>query len=294
MDNERIYNSYRRSLTVAGRSSYTLKGYRTSYDAFIRITGARLEEITRADLETFLEVRMTEVKPVTVDRDYRNLRALINWLLVEEWLPVKVSPLARVSPPEFDPGMPRILTEKELKALLRACAGTRFIDRRDEAMVRLASECGGGRRGEMLSQTVDSVDWRHDLVKFAGKTGERWIPIGTRTMASLDRYMKSRARHRHADLEALWLTGRGAMPIGTFRDILLRRAAKAGIGEIHPHTLRHTAAHRAMEAGMSSSDLETLFGWTPGSVMPGRVYGRTLRVSRAHNASRSLSLGDRL
>lgn len=64
-----------------------------------------------------------------------------------------------------------------------------------------------------------------------------------------------------------------------------------GVEGLHPHSLRHTAAHRWKDAGGSEEDAEELFGWTPGSGMVKR-YGKTARSARAERAARRMTLAD--
>jgi integrase/recombinase XerC len=292
VNDDRIWTSYVRGLKLARRSPLTIR----NYEKTARLLRSYLKEISftdasRSDLEGFFELRLEQVRPSTVHGDYVNLRPFYNWLVAEEYM--SKSPLTRIKPIQFEYKVPRVLTDAELKALFAACRGNRFYDKRDEAMLRLMSEVGGARRAEIIGMTVDDIDFAHDTVRVQGKTGERWIPFGTRTGLALDKYLRARDKNKYAELPNLWLSYRGAVPTQTVWWIVTRQAAKAGLGHVYPHTLRHTAAHRAHEAGMSPADMEVLFGWTPGSAMT-RIYGRATKVVRAQNASRNLSLGDRV
>lgn len=45
------------------------------------------------------------------------------------------------------------------------------------------------------------------------------------------------------------------------RQMIGRRGEQAGIPGLHPHQLRHSAAHRWMAEGGSEGDAMRLFGW---------------------------------
>jgi integrase/recombinase XerD len=292
VNDDRILSSYIRGLKLQQRSAHTLRNYDKSLRMLRTfLDGVSLTEAGREDLEAFFEHRGTQVVASTVHGDYVNLRPFYNWLLVEEY--ISRNPMARIKAPAFEYKTPRVLSDAELKALFAACKGNRFLDKRDEAMLRLMSEIGGARRGEMVNMSLDDVDFTHDLVKLSGKTGTRYVPFGSKTGLALDRYLRVRDKARHVALPNLWIGYKGAAPSQTFWWVVKRRSELAGIGTIHPHTLRHTAAHRAMEAGMSEADMETLFGWSPGSAMT-RVYGRATRVVRAQNSARNFGLGDKV
>jgi len=67
------------------------------------------------------------------------------------------SPMERVKPPLVPEQPVAVLTEAQIEALLRACGGTAFEDRRAEAIVRLLLDTGI-RRGECAGLTIDDID----------------------------------------------------------------------------------------------------------------------------------------
>jgi integrase len=71
-----------------------------------------------------------------------------------------------------------------------------------------------------------------------------------------------------------------------------RRCERAGIGRIHPHQLRHTAAHVWMANGGGETDAMRLFGWKSRSMLS--RYGASAADERARDAHRRLALGDRV
>jgi integrase len=70
----------------------------------------------------------------------------------------------------------------------------------------------------------------------------------------------------------LWFGLHGRFSGEGIRQMLIKRTRQAGVGHIHPHQFRHTAAHRWLLAGGQEQDLARIAGWTPGSAMLGR-YG---------------------
>jgi integrase len=59
----------------------------------------------------------------------------------------------------------------------------------------------------------------------------------------------------------LWLGKKGAMTDSGVRQRLERRAAEAGIENLHPHRFRHTFAHRWLVEGGQKQDLMRIAGW---------------------------------
>jgi integrase len=74
--------------------------------------------------------------------------------------------------------------------------------------------------------------------------------------------------------------------------MLHRRRRQAAIPAIHPHQLRHTAAHNWLAAGGNEGDAMRLFGGRTREML-GR-YGAALADVRAREAFRRIAPGDQL
>jgi len=75
-------------------------------------------------------------------------------------------------------------------------------------------------------------------------------------------------------------------------EVVGRRAKMAGLGHVHAHQLRHSAAHAWLAAGGAEQDLMRRMGWR-GRDMLGR-YATSTADARAIEAARRLNLGDRM
>ncbi len=185
------------------------------------------------------------------------------------------------------------LSDEEIKALIKACAGKDLRARRDEALIRLMVETGT-RAGEAAALLLADVDLREGVaIVRRGKGGKgRRVPFGPQTALALDRYLRLRRAHSLADSSpALWLGDRGK-PFnydGLHRS-LRYRADVAGIQGFHPHKLRHTAAHRWLAAGGSEGGLMAVAGWTRPDML--LRYTRAQASSRAAEEARRLNLGE--
>jgi site-specific recombinase XerD len=258
-------------------------------------------QLTKADLEQYFVDLLEAMRDTSAGIAFRSLRAFYNWAVADEL--VERSPMAKLSEPSTEDRPPDMATDDEIRALLKACAGKSFEDRRDTAMILLLCEPGTPRRAEMVANPgrdghtgmlLADLDMRGNKVGFMGK-GAKWrtIPFGLRTGRALDWYLRVRGKHKLAHLPHLWLGQRGKeLTIWGLRQMLARRSRQAEIRLVKPHMLRHTSAHTWKLNGGSEEDMEALFGWTPGSGMA-RRYGRTARISRAEKAARKMSLADR-
>lgn len=292
-DNDLTLTDWRRSLRAANLAPRTVESYLESARAFAAFLGTDRDLLTvsRRDVEAFIEHLLDTRSPSTAAVRYRSLQQLYRWALGEEL--ITASPMATMRPPAIPEKPVPVIAETDLRALLKACEGTGFTERRDMAMIRLMSQPGGLRAAEVIGLAVDDFDLDTDVALVLGKGRRpRTVPFGAKTGQALSRYLRVRRTHRLAAKPALWLAQKGAVTDSGLRQMLERRCALAGITRIHPHQLRHTAAHAWFEAGGSESDAMRLFGWRSRERLT--RYASSTADDRARIAARRLSLGDRL
>jgi hypothetical protein len=89
-------------------------------------------------------------------------------------------------------------------------------------------------RAENLSPAT-IVTYMQSIARLAG------VPsgIGMKGDRALDRYLRARAKHPHAQLPWLWLGPKGRLTATGTAQMIKRRGAEAGLPGLHPHALRH-------------------------------------------------------
>lgn len=229
-------------------------------------------------------------EPATAQLRHLAVRRFARWLHAEGEL--DADPLAGMRPPKLDTKVIPVLSDDELRRLVKACEGRSLRDRRDEALVRLMLETGL-RAGEVVALHLEDVDVAGGtlLVRRGKGGGGRIVPFSAQAARSLDRYLRLRRGHVLADTAALWLGERsyGLGYDGLYR-ALRKRARAAGIARFHPHMLRHTAAHRWLAADGSEGGLMAIAGWRRRDMLD--RYAAATRASRAVDEARGLHLGD--
>ncbi|GAA1838042.1 tyrosine-type recombinase/integrase [Microlunatus capsulatus] len=290
-----LERSFLRHLRAEGLSPGTLRLYGQSVTFFSRWLEAEgrtatLDELNRPAIREWLAGLNERQEAGTVKTRYRGLFRFCGWLVDEQEL--EENPMRTLSPPVLKAKPVPVITDLELAALLKACAGKEFSDRRDEAMVRLLLDCGV-RVAELCGLTVDGVDLDQGMALVLGKGSKvRPVYFSARTVRALDRYQRMRRSHRWAHLDALFLTQRGGMSTDGARERVRLRGEQAGITDLHPHRFRHTFAHDFLMSGGQERDLKRLAGWSSDAML--ERYGASAADARAKAAAQRLKRGDRV
>jgi site-specific recombinase XerD len=288
--------SWVRALRAGGKSPRTIESYVgavTGFSDWCAVNGRPIAPSLqrRADVEDYIGWIIDTRSSGTAGVRYRSLRQWFRWLASEN---ESDDVMAGMAHPKLDEHPPAIISDDQLRALLEVTKGRDFIDRRDNAMFRILIDTGM-RRGELAGMRVVDVDLDGQVLLIQrSKTGKgRLVPIGTKTTAATDRYLRLRPAHRNASRPELWLGLHGPLTGEGVRQMLINRCRQAGIPELFVHQFRHTAAHRWLLAGGQEQDLARIAGWTPGSAMLAR-YGASAASERARAAHQRIAPGDSL
>ena len=171
--------------------------------------------------------------------------------------------------------LPRVLTDLQADRLIAAVGERTEAERaeaeraeairlRDLAIVELLYGCGL-RVAELCGLDLDSVDRGRNLVRVVGKGDkERAVPFGRPAAEALDAWTDARGRPMlcaPVSGDALFVGVRGGR-IGTrsVRALVHHAAAVAGVPDIGPHGLRHSAATHLLEGGADLRSVQELLG----------------------------------
>jgi integrase/recombinase XerD len=288
-----LLDSWALHLRAERKSAETIDSYTRGVQQFLGWCGAEgtpavLDRPTVNAFVAALHERGAE--PATARARQLAVRRFSAWLADEE--EIARDELVGLTPPKLDQKVVERLSDEQIRALVKACAGREFRDRRDDAIVRFMLE-SAARAGEVVAMTTADLDLPRGIaIVRRGKGGKgRPVPFGPQTGRAIDRYLRMRRTHRLADTPPLWLgeRGKGFTYQGLYR-ALAYRAELAGIPDFHPHLTRHTAAQRWLDAEGSEGGLMAVAGWTRRDMLD--RYTRATASERAAEEARRLGLGD--
>ncbi|WP_199827661.1 tyrosine-type recombinase/integrase, partial [Streptomyces specialis] len=247
--------------------------------------------VTRAHIEAFQAWMIDTRSASTALNKHKALQQFFKWLQLSEE-EIDRSPMERVKQPKTPGRLVPVMPEADTAKVLATCKGKAFTQLRDEAIIRLLCNTGA-RLSEVGRLTVEDIDLNTDSVRYHGKgSKDRRVRFGPRTARAVSRYLRSRAKHKGADLPQLWLAERGGRPLepNGIKIMLKRRGLAAGLSGVHAHRWRHTFAHAWKRAGADTGDLMLLLGWTSED-MP-RRYGASAAAERAQETHLRIGIGD--
>ena len=215
--------------------------------------------------------------PATVARKLAALRGFFRTLV--ELGERADNPAELLSSPKRHQHLPRVLKPADVATLLDHIAATTPLELRDRALFELAY-ASGLRAEELVSRDCEAIDFDAERVRVEGK-GERTrlVPIGEHALGAIEGYL-GRARPALANGEnaALFLskTGRRLSTSDVRRRLRvwtrLASAEAPGVGDLHPHALRHSFATHLLEGGADLRAIQELLGHA--SISTTQVYTR--------------------
>jgi integrase/recombinase XerD len=288
-------------LTVErGLAQHTLEAYRRDLERYAAVLGAAgrtgVDDVTTQDVAGFLaglregDESHQPLAASSAGRAVVAVRGLHAFAAAEGLAPS--DPARQVRPPAPPRRLPRAIPVADVERLLAAAgAGEGPRPLRDRALLELLYATGA-RISEATALDVDDLDLARRpgppaaagepalpaTVRLSGKgSKQRIVPVGSYAREALEQYLVrarpalAAATRRASASPAVFLNARGGRLTrqGAWA-ALHAAAARAGIADVSPHTLRHSFATHLLDGGADVRVVQELLGHA--SVTTTQVY----------------------
>jgi len=220
----------------------------------------------------------------SVARKISGLKGFFLFLLQMGW--IRQNPTELLETPQYMKTLPNYLTIEEIEAMIQIEEES-FQEIRDSCIIEFLYSCGL-RVSELCELSLHNIAKQDRIVRIRGKGDkDRIVPIGSRALEWLDRYLPYReallVQKRHQ--EHLFLS-RLAKPMSRVSvwSVVKHRALRANIQkEISPHTLRHSFATHLVMQGADLRGVQELLGHADISTTQVYTHVSQLHLKETHH-----------
>ncbi len=251
-----------------GLSRNTLAAYRRDlslYASWLAAQGSpgpSLEASREADLSRYFSVRHNATRATSANRRLTVFKRYFRWALRE--CLIEEDPTLKLQSARQAMRVPKIMSERQVEALLSAPSLDTALGLRDRAMLELIY-ASGLRVSELVGLKTFHLGLNEGVLRVLGKGNkERLVPFGQVARDALMLYL---AESRPAILagqqtDDLFVTRRGkGMSRVMFWMLVKKYAVLSGItSPLSPHTLRHAFATHLLNHGADLRAVQMLLG----------------------------------
>lgn len=253
------YLAVEKGLSLNSQSAYRrdLK----KYFFFLESRKIKLADAAADDITVFLnQMKKNGLNASSVARLVSSLRSFYKFLLLEGRLDSNAA--SDLHTPAKSKRLPEVITIAEVSRLLDVTDNT-ALGQRDRVILELLYGCGV-RVSELRDLNVSDIDLDEGYLSCIGKgSKQRIVPLGNKAFEAVTQYF-SNGRPQLAKKwmeKALILNVRGRrISRQSCWKIVKRYAARAGVENIYPHSLRHSFATHMLTGGADLRAVQELLG----------------------------------
>ncbi len=255
----------------AGLSPATLEAYRHDLEQLRKELVAESITCCSAVTPTILAAHIRQLhrerglQPSSVARHLSTIRMLFRFLQASKR--IESDPARLLETPTRWKKLPDVLSQKKMKQLVEV-ANPKFgrLWQRDRALVELMY-AGGMRASEVAGINPDDFKETLGVVMVTGKGNkQRLVPVGKPAIEAINQYSNelrpTLLRFEDGRDEGRLLlsnTGRPLERVAIWQ-IIRKLAKNANLGDVHPHTLRHSFATHMLAGGADLRVVQELLG----------------------------------
>ena len=173
--------------------------------------------------------------------------------------------------------LPEVISVSQIDSMINYYNHNSFLNSRNFTIIDFIYSTGS-RVSEVINVNISDIDTKESFVRLEGKgSKQRIVPLGSLLVNNLTEYIKLRDSIENLESSKLFLSksykklDRSAI----FR-IVKSTALKLGLDvDLHPHTLRHSAATHMLERGCDLRTVQEFLGHS--SVSTTQIYTKVTK-----------------
>ena len=173
--------------------------------------------------------------------------------------------------------LPEVISVSQIDSMINYYNHNSFLNSRNLTIIDFIYSTGS-RVSEVINVNISDIDTKESFVRLEGKgSKQRIVPLGSLLVNNLTEYIKLRDSIENLESSKLFLSksykklDRSAI----FR-IVKSTALKLGLDvDLHPHTLRHSAATHMLERGCDLRTVQEFLGHS--SVSTTQIYTKVTK-----------------
>ncbi len=246
MDKEEFSKKIEVELKISKNSDYTIRNYLKANSDLIEFTKKSPNQITTDDLKSFIAKNLTDKAATSTILFLSAIRYAHTSILNNDIT-------ATIKRPKKEKRLPTILSKNEIKNLF-----DKLQTQKSKLMISLMYACGF-RVSELINLKIDDLNFSEKIghIRQAKGNKDRIFNIPEFLTEELqDQAEKQKGK-------TYFFTGRnGKLSMRNIQKIVSSTANRAGLKNVHCHTLRHSFATHLLEDGVDIRKIQELLGHT--------------------------------
>ena len=233
------------------------------------------DELSQQNIENyFLDISEFNYSTSTKKRYYSSIKNFLKYLdETENLLQIKVTDLQLKN----NKRLPDVLSVVDIEKMIYFYNHDSFLNSRNRSIIDLLYSTGC-RVSELCDISLSDLDLADFYIKLKGKgSKQRIVPIGKELNQNLLQYLQIRENFIKNKGNTLFLTkSKNKLDRTAVFRIVKNTALKVSLDEnIHPHTLRHSAATHMLEGGCDIRTVQEFLGHS--SVSTTQIYTKVTK-----------------
>ena len=216
--------------------------------------------LTRQDLrEWMIDLGRTNLSVNSKRRLISVLRGFYKFLMIDGHN--TKNPAENLDVPQKSQYLPKFLNQAEIELLLAVPDISTETGLRDKAILELMYS-SGLRVSEVVTLQINDIDLDAGILTCTGKGSKtRRIPVGSSAVEWLKSYLALRRKKENLEVQNLFVTPSNA-PLNRQMIFLFIKeyAAKCGLADVSPHTLRHSFATHLVQNRADIRSVQQMLG----------------------------------